>query len=317
VARPGLRAAGRHPGRAWLRGPADPNAVLTLMLVPHSAATPWVWRIRARALHFAALSVAAISVVAVLGVASARAEGGYLRLARGQLARLGGVRTAAAAQADAVDAQAAVLTQQAQELDALSAQVQALLSAQPGGAAAAGVPAMAGADQNLAQATAALQALSKELPRLQSQVAALGQEMAAWSSAAAHTPSLWPVLGPITSPFGERPTPFGGEGQQFHDGVDIGVPTGTPVHATADGRVIVAGWDSIYGWQVRIDHGSGLQTLYGHNSRLLVAVGEQVVKGQVISLSGSTGASTGPHVHYEVDRYGTPVNPLQYLPGSG
>lgn len=305
---------GRPTARARKR--TDPAAVITVMIVPHSTATPLVWRLPARALHVAAAGVAVLTVVAVAAVAVAHAEGGSLHLARAQVQHLRGVGDEAAAQASAVDAQAGVLTQQAQQLRSISDQVQGLMQSPAGQTSSNGVPALAESNRNLAQAAAALQALSKQLPQLQSTVATLGQEMSAWSATAAHTPSLWPVLGPVTSPFGPRIAPLGGEGEQFHDGVDIGTPTGTPVHAAADGRVVVAGWDAIYGWEVRIDHGNKLQTLYGHNSRLLVHVGQEVSKGQVVSLSGSTGASTGPHVHYEIDRNGTPINPMNYLPGS-
>lgn len=325
-ARPRLVYAARRrpaarPRRAWLRGPADPNAVLTIMILPHSTATPWVWRLRARVLHLALVAIVGLSVVAVGGVLTAHAERGSLRLVRSDLTGLRGVRSAAAAQASAVDAQAQVLDGQAAQLTALGGQVQALLAAQQGLGTAAGgtasAPGLAGDDQNLAAASAALQALNREIPQLQSMVGTLGQEMAGWSAAAAQTPSIWPVLGPITSPFGERLSPTGGEGMQFHSGVDIGVPSGTPVHVTAAGAVVFAGWDPIYGWAVRVDNGGGLETLYGHNSRLLVSVGDAVTKGQVVSLSGSTGISTGPHVHYEIDRNGTPINPMPYLPGNG
>ena len=287
------------------------------MILPHSAATPWVWRVRARALHLVAATIVGVSAVAVVAALLAGSEGGALRLARGELHHLQGVDSAAAAQASAVDAQAQVLAQQAQMLTALQAQVQGLLASPPAQDSGRGTIApLAATDRNLAQANAVLRGIAKDVPQLQKMVGALGQEMAAWSVAAEHTPSLWPVLGPITSPFGSRPTPFGGEGTQVHTGVDIGVPSGTHVQATAAGRVVAAGWNTIYGYEVRIDHGQGLQTLYGHNSQLLVRLGQDVAKGQVISLSGSTGASTGPHVHYEIDRYGTPVNPTPYLPGS-
>lgn len=306
---------GRAAGRLHKR--ADAASVITVMIVPHSTATPLVWRLPTRVLHGSAVAVAILAVVAVAAVVMARAEGGSLHRARAQVQDLRGVGDEAAAQASAVDAQATVLTAQAQQLRTIGDQVQALLNAHAAQGAVSGVPALAESNTNLAQATGALQALAKQLPQLQSTVATLGQEMSAWSASASHTPSLWPVLGPVTSPFGPRIAPLGGEGEQFHTGVDIGVATGTSVHAAADGVVVAAGWDAIYGWRVRIDHGNGLQTLYGHNSRLLVHVGQQVSKGQVVSLSGSTGASTGPHVHYEIDRYGTPINPMNYLPGSG
>jgi murein DD-endopeptidase MepM/ murein hydrolase activator NlpD len=100
---------------------------------------------------------------------------------------------------------------------------------------------------------------------------------------------------------------------RMHEGIDIGVPSGTPVHAAAAGQVVYAGWMSGYGNIVVIDHGSGLSTAYGHNTSLVVSVGQDVAVGQQIAFSGSTGHSTGPHVHFEVRVNGAPVDPLGYL----
>jgi murein DD-endopeptidase MepM/ murein hydrolase activator NlpD len=127
-------------------------------------------------------------------------------------------------------------------------------------------------------------------------------------------PDMWPILGPITSGFGEREDPIigGGEGE-FHKGVDIGSPDGTPVHAPADGRVIKAGPGTGYGREIEIDHGNGIVTVYGHLSGYNVTEGENVVKGQVIGYVGHSGRTTGSHLHYEVQVRGTAVNPHKYL----
>jgi murein DD-endopeptidase MepM/ murein hydrolase activator NlpD len=117
---------------------------------------------------------------------------------------------------------------------------------------------------------------------------------------------MWPVSGPVTSPFGWR---WG----RMHEGIDIAVPTGTPVHAAQSGRVIIAGWMGGYGNLVVIDHGGGLSTAYGHNSSFAVGGGASVSQGQVVAYAGSTGNSTGPHVHFEVRVNGSPVDPLGYL----
>ena len=117
---------------------------------------------------------------------------------------------------------------------------------------------------------------------------------------------IWPVQGPITSPFGMR---WG----RMHEGIDIGVPYGTPIHAAAAGRVIYAGWMSGYGNLTVIDHGHGLATAYGHQSALAAANGAVVSQGQVIGYVGCTGHCFGPHLHFEVRVNGTPVDPLGYL----
>jgi murein DD-endopeptidase MepM/ murein hydrolase activator NlpD len=126
-------------------------------------------------------------------------------------------------------------------------------------------------------------------------------------------PSLWPVEGLIRSAFGTRSDPFSGEGA-FHTGIDLAAAKGTPVHCTADGVITNVGWSGGYGKLVTVDHGNGLETYYAHLSQFLVVPGQAVTRGQVIALSGGTGRSTGPHVHYEVRLHGTPLNPYPFLP---
>ena len=124
----------------------------------------------------------------------------------------------------------------------------------------------------------------------------------------------WPLEGnwSITSRFGPRPSP-GGIGSTNHQGIDIGAPTGTPILASADGTVIQSGWNGGYGNFILIDHGGGYRTAYAHNSRNSVSTGQIVVQGQVIGEVGSTGNSTGPHLHFEIIRNGVRVDPLSYF----
>ncbi len=124
---------------------------------------------------------------------------------------------------------------------------------------------------------------------------------------------LWPAEGEITSPFGWRVHPIFGT-QRLHTGIDIGADYGDTVRAADGGVVIHSDWMGGYGNAVIIDHGNGISTLYAHNSQLLVSEGQTVAKGQAISRVGSTGYSTGPHLHFEVRQNGTPVNPLNFLP---
>lgn len=116
----------------------------------------------------------------------------------------------------------------------------------------------------------------------------------------------WPVTGRISSRFGER---WG----RMHYGLDIAVPTGTPVRAAAAGRVTFSGMQGGYGYLIKIDHGNGVETRYAHNSRLVAKVGQTVKRGDIIAYSGNTGNSTGPHVHFEIRRNGVALDPLDFL----
>ena len=123
------------------------------------------------------------------------------------------------------------------------------------------------------------------------------------------TPTGWPTNGFISSGYGLR-----WNGAEFHQGIDIAAEMGTPIVATADGVVTIAGWNAGgYGNMVDIDHGSGVSTRYGHASAVVVTAGQRVRRGQIIAYVGSTGHSTGPHLHYEVRLSGQPVNPSSYL----
>jgi len=158
-----------------------------------------------------------------------------------------------------------------------------------------------------------------ELAALVAKTAKLERELRAYEEAlrlSGRTPSIWPVVGKLESGLGGRRNPFTGRGYEYHEGQDIDAAYGTPIVAAASGKVIVAGWQRGYGNVVYIDHGSGLSTRYGHLSQIAVNVGQGVERGQTIGLVGSTGRSTGPHLHYEVRINNQPVNPRQYLPGA-
>jgi murein DD-endopeptidase MepM/ murein hydrolase activator NlpD len=126
------------------------------------------------------------------------------------------------------------------------------------------------------------------------------------------TPAGWPVEGSISSGYGHREHPLSGK-PSFHSGLDISVPQGTQVKATADGIVSFSGWTPGGGNTIVIEHGYGISTAYAHNQRILVQVGQRVKRREAIAVSGSTGASTGPHLHYEIWKNGRHVDPAAYL----
>jgi murein DD-endopeptidase MepM/ murein hydrolase activator NlpD len=125
-------------------------------------------------------------------------------------------------------------------------------------------------------------------------------------------PSRWPVRGPVNSGYGARPSPWSAN-SEFHSGLDIGAPVGTEVRAPAPGVVVFAGAHPEYGQAIIVDHGNDTKSLYGHLSRLGVHVNQTIRRGDVIALTGNTGRSSGPHLHYEIQVKGQPVNPTTYL----
>jgi murein DD-endopeptidase MepM/ murein hydrolase activator NlpD len=127
-------------------------------------------------------------------------------------------------------------------------------------------------------------------------------------------PNVWAHLGKINNEFGFRRNPFGGRTYEFHPGIDIDGERGDLVNAPAAGTVTKANWQGGYGNMVEIDHGNGLITRYGHMSKLNVEIGDQVTRGQLIGFVGSTGRSTGPHLHYELRLNDHPINPRRFLP---
>ncbi|MGH7230843.1 MAG: M23 family metallopeptidase [Nitrospiraceae bacterium] len=131
---------------------------------------------------------------------------------------------------------------------------------------------------------------------------------ARWSA----TPSIWPVKGWVTSGFGQRVSPFTGH-LAMHEGLDIGAPPNTPIQAPAAGRVTASGFDPRMGNMIALDHGFGIETAYGHMAKILVKNGQKVKRGDVIGLVGSTGLSTGPHLHYLVKSNSRPVDPQRYI----
>ena len=162
----------------------------------------------------------------------------------------------------------------------------------------------------LAASTAAVQQAAQEQEK---NLLVLQQAASKYNAMLAKTPSIWPIYGLITSDFGWRANPFGGSGGEYHDGVDIAAPYGTAIRATADGRVEQAGWNGSYGISVTVYHRDGIETLYGHMSRVIVKAGQTVTKGQVIGYEGSTGRATGAHCHYQVMVNGKAVSPWTYL----
>jgi murein DD-endopeptidase MepM/ murein hydrolase activator NlpD len=162
-------------------------------------------------------------------------------------------------------------------------------------------------------------AIGDELARLTGQVKAEGDSLRSLerflgraTKVLAALPSRWPVRGPVNSGFGGRTSPWSAQ-SEFHSGLDIGAQIGTPVKSPAPGTVVFAGSHSEFGQTLIIDHGNDTKSLYGHLSKLQASVNQKVSRGDVIALTGNTGRSSGPHLHYEIQVGGQSVNPTGYL----
>ena len=164
---------------------------------------------------------------------------------------------------------------------------------------------------NRDDAAARLRLLEQKIDMQEQSLNELKEALTQREKRLACTPTGFPVSGRITSHFGYRRSPFGRR-IEFHDGLDIAANYGSPVKATADGKVVFSGYRAGYGYTVEIDHGYGYRTCYCHNSKNLVKVGEEVRRGQIIAKVGSSGRSTGAHVHYMVYENGVLKNPIEY-----
>lgn len=156
-------------------------------------------------------------------------------------------------------------------------------------------------------------ALDKAADHLEREVRQIGDRLRADMLRLASVPAGLPVNGYVTDGFGLRRNPFSGEGREVHEGLDIAVDFGTPVNATADGLVVWAAPHAGYGNLVVVYHSNGITTRYGHLSRITIETGQRIRRGDQIGHAGSTGRSTGPHVHYEIRENDQPIDPARYI----
>lgn len=297
----------------------------TIKIIPHQGATVRSIRLPARWLKYGVASLAAGALLFV-GAFSYSAYSSYsLRNEAAQIEKLQEVNNIQQEQLLQLSKKANSLQEEVDQLGQVEQELRQLTGVEGGSAeptsnngdgshAGQGGPlgkplqienvsqALDNVEQRLAVRKASLQQL-RDAMREQQQLLDYQNAMSA------STPSIWPASGDISSPYGLR---WGGT--DFHPGIDIADDAGTPIVATADGVVTDAGWNSGgYGNMVDINHGNGIVTRYAHAQSVVVSPGQTVKKGQIIAYMGSTGYSTGPHVHYEVRVNGQAVNPVGYL----
>lgn len=294
----------------------------TLMLVPHNGQAVRSIKIPIKALKIAAAIVSVFFMtIAGFGIKYSTA----LNNAAAEKAELESLRAVSGDQYKQIEqlTQATnALQQDMDRLNSLDAEIRRMVNAdeQPATSRSGVVRPSAGhTGQGGPNIKPTVSELSAVVAQLQNQakdrevsLTELRQTLEARNAKLEATPSLWPANGDVTSRFGWRSSPWGGGGD-WHPGIDIANDTGTPIVATATGQVVYSGWYTGYGNMIQIDHGNGIVTIYGHNSRNLVREGQYVKKGELIAYMGSTGWSTGSHVHYEIRVNGTVVNPAKFL----
>ena len=289
----------------------------TVLFVPHSGQKAQRLRLPAWA-----LGAAAVFVLTFVGGLS---WFGYdyvrLRANERELVRLRIENCQQAEQIESLAQEAAAVQERLVEVDQLDAEVRALLGLPSRGeepeptlsrgrlGQPQGGPGRRVTTDDI-QAT--LQAAAAGIDPQKEKLAQLQEEVRQEQQRLAHTPSGRPVQGTITSRYGTRRSPYGRR-TEFHEGIDIAAPYGTAVKATGAGTVVYSAWRSGYGRMVVIDHGYGYRTAYAHNSKNKVSVGTTVERGDVIAYVGSSGRSTGPHLHYEVIYLGVKKDPARYF----
>lgn len=293
----------------------------TLMIVPHHGKNVRSFRLPVRALQFSAAALGVLAVLTIGTFVSYRYALNVASTERAELEQLRQVNVNQHTQIEELAKATAVLQDDMNRLNKLDADIRKMVNSDELPASRSGItrPVAGHSGQGGPTAKPEVNDLVNLVQELQATAKAREQSLTALQAALvdrnarlAATPSVWPTSGDVTSRFGWRGSPWGW-GNDWHPGIDIANDYGTPIMATADGEVSYSGWYSGYGKLIQIDHGNGIVTLYGHNSELLVNVGDRVKKGQVIAHMGSTGNSTGAHCHYEVRVNGTAVNPANFL----
>ena len=281
-----------------------------------------VYRLAFTRRHLIALaSVVAIALLAAVGVHTYQ-----LHQASADVRALQALTTQQQSQLKSIDTQADALANQLRSVQRENAEIRRLIGADRGGH---GPHAMLSSPRSrdrvanfqdvqarlhrLARVSAQTRDDATRLQKLAMRVLNLRHmASAARERLIAQIPSIMPVDGELAAGFGWRTNPW----PEFHKGVDLAADYGTPVRAAAAGTVETAGWDGGgFGIKVTIDHGNGYETLYGHLSRVIVQPGQHVTKGAPIAYVGSTGESTGPHLHYQVMKNGEPIDPQPFLSG--
>lgn len=290
----------------------------TVMVVPHRGNKIYRYQMPIKFVKACVLTLGIVTVVATAGFFHYQYTLQKAQTDMDELQKLRSVNVAQEIQLNQLAKNTAVLQEEMNKLNQLDAEVRRLLNKEElPGVSRSGVNRLS--PQHSGEGGVAVKPKPEELNNLvkdmQVSVKVRGESLANLRGSliernirASATPSIWPADGTVTSRFGWR---WGGS--DWHPGIDIAADSGTPIMSAADGVVTASGWNGGYGRQVVVSHGYGITTSYAHNSENAVVVGQKVKKGQLVAYMGSSGFSTGPHVHYEIKVNGTAVNPAGFL----
>jgi murein DD-endopeptidase MepM/ murein hydrolase activator NlpD len=288
------------------------------MVVPHRGNKVYRFQMPIRIIKALVATAGAVAVFAAAGFFHYQYAMNRAQINLDELQTLRSVNVAQATQLSQLAKNTAILQEELSKLDQLDAEVRRLLNKEElPGTSRSGInrpssphageggpfvkPQPAELDTLVTDMRVSAKVRAESLAQLRENLIERNIRLAA-------TPSIWPTDGVVTSRYGWR---WGGS--DWHPGIDVAADSGTPIVATAAGVVIASGWNGGYGRQVIVEHGYGITTSYAHNSENVAMVGQTVKKGQLVAYMGSTGFSTGPHVHYEVKVNGTAVNPASFL----
>ncbi len=290
----------------------------TLMIVPHRGKKVYRFQMPIRFVKACAATVGVLTLVSLAGLFHYQYTVNQAKAELDELQTLRSVNMAQAGQLNQLAKNTAILQDEMSKLNQLDSEVRRLLNKEEStgtsrsGVVRPGAPHSGEGGPVVRPNADELNNLVKDL-QVSAKVrgeslAKLRESLVERNARIAATPSIWPSEGVITSRFGWR---WGGS--DWHPGIDVAADSGTPIVATAEGVVVASGWNGGYGRQVVVDHGYGITTSYAHNSENAVSIGQKVKKGQIVAYMGSSGFSTGPHVHYEVKVNGTAVNPAGFM----
>ena len=299
----------------------DKEQVYTFMVIPHTDSPTLSWRMPIRWIRIIGLSLsilACFGFVFAFNYQQARLAAEELRVLSDEFQEQQQLFLVIAKQAEELENDIAAIREldetvrDIMKLKPKQSELQTTSADQQVAALRLPTPSRGGLAATILRTEIGLQTVREAIPASKDALQTLTKDIETQQAKERATPSIWPTSGRITSSYGYRLSPFG-YGKEFHSGIDIGAPRGTPIYATADGKVEFAGYQGGYGYVVHISHGYGYTTVYAHMSKTAARAGQSVKRGDVIGYVGSSGRSTGPHLHYEVRVNGSTVNPWPYM----